>query len=337
MATLLKTFTGPYAGPGPSYFRVVAQLYQNKDTGNGYDLYLRRYIEVKSGSSFGGTIVSTAWAGSVTLNGAGNAGSKDTQLGTIAYGNVYSLAANSTRAYYSDSAGHTYSSSIAVSYTVPNPTYTLTFDPNGGELLNPGDNLFNGTNNDSVTVTYLKGDYGRMLDDIPLREGHTFAGWYTTRDGGVQVYDEVGYGVAGTYWDANRKWIYKGDLTVYAHWTADTYKVVYDANGGVDVPAAQVKTYGIELSLSKQEPTRKGHKFVGWNTKADGTGQTYSPGGIYIANTGVTLYAIWKRQDDVRVNTGDSYKRGRVIIKTSETYKTGKVRIKVNGVWRKGD
>lgn len=105
---------------------------------------------------------------------------------------------------------------------VPNK-YTLTFNPNGGTLKNPGGNLNNGTNTNSVTVTYDSGNYNIMNGDIPTKTGHTFTGWYTSTSGGNKVYGSDGKFVNDTgYWSGNA-WKYTGNLTVYAQWTPNKY------------------------------------------------------------------------------------------------------------------
>lgn len=58
--------------------------------------------------------------------------------------------------------------------------------------------------------------------------------------------------------------------------------------------ANQTKTYGAPLTLSATKPTRAGHTFLGWNTKADGSGTSYAAGGSYTANAAATLYAQWQ-------------------------------------------
>lgn len=75
-----------------------------------------------------------------------------------------------------------------------------------------------------------------------------------------------------------------------------TYTVTYNANGGRSVPAAQTKTYGVNLTLSTQKPTRAGHTFQGWATSASATTAAYAAGATYSANAAVTLYAVWKAQ-----------------------------------------
>lgn len=73
-----------------------------------------------------------------------------------------------------------------------------------------------------------------------------------------------------------------------------SFTVTYDANGGTGEPSAQVKKQGTDLTLRSDVPTRNGYVFISWNTKADGTGTSYAPGGTYIRNADVTLYAQWQ-------------------------------------------
>lgn len=72
------------------------------------------------------------------------------------------------------------------------------------------------------------------------------------------------------------------------------YNVSYNANGGSGAPSSHVKLQDTNLTLSSTKPTRTGYSFVNWNTKADGSGTTYSSGGAYSSNSGATLYAQWK-------------------------------------------
>lgn len=72
-----------------------------------------------------------------------------------------------------------------------------------------------------------------------------------------------------------------------------TYTITYNANGGTGAPANQTKIHDTALTLSSTKPTRDGYTFVNWNTKADGTGTTYTAGQNYYENANVTLYAQW--------------------------------------------
>ena len=57
----------------------------------------------------------------------------------------------------------------------------------------------------------------------------------------------------------------------------------------------QTKEKDVDLTLSENVPTRKGYRFIEWNTKEDGSGTSYDPGATYSKNQVVTLYAIWYR------------------------------------------
>ncbi|MBQ7821677.1 MAG: InlB B-repeat-containing protein, partial [Clostridia bacterium] len=83
--------------------------------------------------------------------------------------------------------------------------------------------------------------------------------------------------------------------TLYAAWTADTYTVTYDANGGSGAPASQTKTHDVNLTLSSAEPTRDGYIFKGWSTNANGSVE-YATGAVYTSDSDVTLYAVWEEE-----------------------------------------
>lgn len=71
------------------------------------------------------------------------------------------------------------------------------------------------------------------------------------------------------------------------------YTVTYDANGGTGAPDTQEKEEDVNLVLSNTVPTRDGCTFKGWNTAADGSGDSYAAGATYTANAAATLYAQW--------------------------------------------
>ncbi|MBR5835596.1 MAG: InlB B-repeat-containing protein [Bacteroidales bacterium] len=78
----------------------------------------------------------------------------------------------------------------------------------------------------------------------------------------------------------------------------DRYKVTFDMNGGtgamgsVDVVGVDgMPAYVYVNSAYGTHPS--GYDFVGWNTKADGTGTTYSNGQLMSVTGDVTLYAKW--------------------------------------------
>lgn len=122
-------------------------------------------------------------------------------------------------------------------------------------------------------------DNGTTLDknlypDTPTREGYEFDGW--TVNG-----NPVDYNYVAT-----------SDVEIKATWKS---VITFDKNGGegninpVDVKEGQKTTLPDGSGLTAPE----GKYFDGWNTKADGTGESH-PAGSEITPTGSeTLYAVW--------------------------------------------
>ena len=80
-------------------------------------------------------------------------------------------------------------------------------------------------------------------------------------------------------------------VTLYAQWTALTYTVTFDANGGTGAMAPE--TGSAPAALMANAFTRTGYSFAGWNTAADGSGTPYRDMESYPFNASVTLYAQW--------------------------------------------
>jgi len=88
----------------------------------------------------------------------------------------------------------------------------------------------------------------------PVREGHTFAGWY--KDSALSlVYD----------WNST----VTGDLTLYAKWIINTYTITFDRNGGTSTATMEV-VYG-QIATEPADPTRLGYFFDKWYTDEDCT------------------------------------------------------------------
>lgn len=87
------------------------------------------------------------------------------------------------------------------------------------------------------------------------------------------------------------------DITLYAVWSdtpiVASYTVSYDANGGTNAPAEQIKLENKELTLSLDKPVLKGYEFLGWATEKEGA-VSYTPGSVYKENADVVLYAQWR-------------------------------------------
>lgn len=96
--------------------------------------------------------------------------------------------------------------------------YTVTLNDNGGS-----------GGSESVTVTYKDNANMTTAVAIPTKKHHIFGGYWTSNNSGAtlttQVIDDEGEWITSVsgYTDATPKWIYDGDVTLYAKWTEHTY------------------------------------------------------------------------------------------------------------------
>ena len=84
------------------------------------------------------------------------------------------------------------------------------------------------------------------------------------------------------------------------------YSVIFDANGGSGTMDRMWFGYDWKSkNLTKNGFERDGYTFLGWNTKADGSGDSYSEGALIQAQIGepLTLYALWG--EDISSTSGD--------------------------------
>lgn len=131
--------------------------------------------------------------------------------------------------------------------------------------------------NEGKSVSAITAEEGQTIIELPetTREGYQFDGWYTAKDGGDRV----------TKIDA-----LTGDMTLYAHWTATTYTVDFDTQGGdkVDSITANIGEKVTELPT----PERKGYVFAGWFDAAEGGNQVTE-----LTSDTKTLYAHWTAKE----------------------------------------
>ena len=139
--------------------------------------------------------------------------------------------------------------------------------------------LNGGVNNAANPIYYTK----TVKLKNPTKAGYTSNGWYSDKKFKKKVTS-----------------VKKGNVKVYAKYTANKYNVKFNANGGKGKLAdLKNKVYDKAFKLPANKFTRKGYKFVGWNTKKDGSGTTYkdkaSVKKLTTKNKGTaTLYAQWE-------------------------------------------
>lgn len=145
-----------------------------------------------------------------------------------------------------------------------------------------------GGNNHSANPTYFTADEIGTVYTLanPTKKGYTFAGWYS----------DSSYKNEITSLTAKRKVV-----SVYAKWTENTYTVSFQGNGSTSGSMSKMTKlkYSKSYTLTKNAFKRKGYKFTGWNTKADGSGKPYKNAASIAKLTAtngktIKLYAQWK-------------------------------------------
>lgn len=169
-------------------------------------------------------------------------------------------------------------------------SYYIMFNTNGGEAVS--DFSFTGA---------PQGYTGETLPTT-TKTGYTFNGWYketgfttkitTTVDAQANLDFQV-------IKDSDNCDTGRRKATVYAKWTAKTYTISFDANGGTGGQSANVTaTYGSAMpTISTTAPTKSGYTFKGWYDAASGGTQYYTAAGTSAKNWNKTsntkLYAQW--------------------------------------------
>ena len=168
--------------------------------------------------------------------------------------------------------------------------YKITYELNGGIAI-PNPTSYNY----EQTVTFAE----------PTRAGYQFAGWYEDADL-TQKIDQIKVGSTG-------------DKTLYAKWLPNQYSICFNGNGNDSGQMEEMTglAYDAEYQLTGNLFQKKYYTFVNWNTKADGSGETYADGAAIRnltdeMNGEVTLYAQWEpRQYKIvyKLNGGKNNKK----------------------------
>ena len=91
------------------------------------------------------------------------------------------------------------------------------------------------------------------------------------------------------------------EVTVEKAVTPDeTYRIIFDANGGSGSMSPLMASVGKEIPLSQNTFEKADNSFSGWNTSADGSGTAYADKAkvkdLAPADGSITLYAQWKKK-----------------------------------------
>ena len=199
----------------------------------------------------------------------------------------WNRAANGSGTAYSPGAAFTMGSANVSLYAQwkPLPTFTVKYSGNGSTSGSaPADsNKYPA----GAKVTVL-GNSGKLA-----KSGYTFAGWNTAASGSGTAFAP---GATLTMGSIN--------ACLYARWAASGsgHSVTYVANGNTGGFAPlDPSRYGVGATVTVLGNIgylfNPGHSFVGWNTKADGSGIAYPPGAtLSMENANLTLYTQWNEE-----------------------------------------
>lgn len=147
----------------------------------------------------------------------------------------------------------------------------VTLEANGGETPNP--------------AWVVKGDFGTGVKypSIPKRAGHTFVGWGSTKT------TPIAKAMMFPTYPAT-------STTLFAIWEAGKVTIAFDPQlgnfGTTGETGVRTGISGTTFTLPAY-PMRTGYDFVEWNTKADGSGRSYTSN-VYPSDANTVVYAIWK-------------------------------------------
>ena len=154
------------------------------------------------------------------------------------------------------------------------------------ETPDPTPKGFSVTFNIDGTTQVVKVEEGKAIGDKlpadPTKEGYTFTGWNTKADGTGEA--------------VTKDTVVSEDMTVYAVFkeNAAQFTVTFNVDGTTqEAVVEEGSAIGDKLPAN---PTKDGYTFVGWNTKADGTGEAVTKDTV--VNADMTVYAVFEKNEE---------------------------------------
>ena len=204
-------------------------------------------------------------------------------------GTIYLTLSSSYRATSENTGLACYGSnwSASTSSAYPDKTAIITFS--GGILSTaslPSPNPL------SITMTYIssRSRYeGTISWKIASASGYTFTGWsqynnnspyYTSGDTMIFFAEPNDFNSSG--------YVYS---TLYACWSANSYTITYNYNGGSGTDTSKTVTFGNSYG-ELPTPTKIGYSFKGWYTSASGGSRILASTTVTTASNH-TIYAQW--------------------------------------------
>ncbi|MEG0323332.1 MAG: InlB B-repeat-containing protein, partial [Raoultibacter sp.] len=159
------------------------------------------------------------------------------------------------------------------------------------------------------------------------RVGQTLLGYSSDLAGSSMVINADGSLIANVegITDSEKRFIgttqatFENDLRLYAQWQASNYTMRFDKNAPLTAShevagsvADQLLSHDVAANLSRNNYSLVGWTFMGWNTKADGSGTAYADQASVLNLTDedgaiIVLYAQWQAQSyKVTFESGES-------------------------------
>ena len=166
-------------------------------------------------------------------------------------------SATTAQRYFTGKLSNMY---IRLGTYVENNSYTITFNPNGGEV-------------DPEFIIVSEGDAVGTLP-TPTKALHNFVGWYTGLTDGVEV--------TSTYEPSD-------DMELFARWQKkQVYTISFDTDGGSSVDDIEIEQ-GTAIG-TLPVPTKANMSFDGWYLESTYNTKVTSS---YIPTESITLHAKW--------------------------------------------
>lgn len=226
---------------------------------------------------------------------------------------------------YARHDGQTPSASVPANYRISSSTSSATLDVLTTSTLVYDKNAPAGHTDAEVSgtidpVTATAGTTTTVTDKTYALKGYTLTKWNSKADGTGTSY------AAGS--STALVTVVSPKTTLYAQWKANSYTLVYHTNNSDGEGSGSAGDQTAEDSLTYDQAatlrgdgtfTRPGWHFLGWNTKADGTGTSYTAGqkitkqdvntlvGDLPAGGKVNLYAQWEKLNATLPRTGTDH------------------------------
>ena len=261
-AFTVQEYTIGSVGPAGGYIFYINPLYDPESADNNW-----KYLEAAPSDQHAGI---DWWDDYGTLMGASG-----TAVGT-GLSNTNTVIGSST-------PGNT--SSIAIAYNYSLNGYTDWFLPSINELNLMYDNLHSpdAKTAEGVGVTY----------------GFSSVGYWSSTEESSSTAQRRSFGTTSSALDPRTKDKFYRVRAARRFSTTATYDIIYNGNGstGGTVPtdSNHYPSGSVAIALGEGTLVKDGHKFMGWNTAADGSGTTYQDGdNLTLGSADVILYAIWE-------------------------------------------